>query len=486
VTIEVSPKTIVQVGGTASVQRHVLMQSSSALPVSVAANSTSHAVEDEAVRALRHLLRVEAHIRICGSVEELSVLLVNKMREMVGARTAYFLTLDHGRPHVTKVSGAGELDRNAPVIRWLERELYACPPALGWEKLSPVALRVGPDAAEEEARIFPFAEGYWLPLRYLDFKPELGVLVLAEKAFSEAPIAIGEHLAGAAGHAAIVLARKSPRPKMRLRYRALLYTLCFAAVAAMFYPVPMTALAPMEVVPQDPFVVAAPIDGAIDTIVAAPNSTVKAGEVVVQYVDTVPRNQLQVAEQEVSVAVAKLRQLQQSAFVDESAKRELAQSRAELKLKIAERDFARDTFDKSQIRAAQDGIVIYADRKEWVGKPVVTGQRILEIADESKVELRANLPVAEVLSLKAGARVRAFLNGDPLRPLQATVTSMGHRARMVEGQGLVYIVNAQFDADQPPPRPGVRGTAQLFSDKAPLGYYLFRRPLTWMRQRIGL
>ena len=74
----------------------------------------------------------------------------------------------------------------------------------------------------------------------------------------------------------------------------------------MFYPLPMTALAPMEVVPREPFVVAAPIDGVIDTIVAAPNSMVKTGDVLVQYVDTVPRNQLQVAEQEVSVAEAKL------------------------------------------------------------------------------------------------------------------------------------------------------------------------------------
>ena len=178
--------------------------------------------------------------------------------------------------------------------------------------------------------------------------------------------------------------------------------------------------------------------------------------------------------------------MQQSSFVDEAAKRELAQSRAELKLKVAERDFARDTFNKSQVRAPRDGIVIYSDRKEWVGKPVVTGQRILEIADATKVEMRANLPVADVLNLKPGARVRAFLDGDPLNPVDAKITSASHQARMVEGLGLVYRIEAQFLAGQPLPRPGVRGTAQLFSDKAPLGYYLFRRPLTWLRQKVGI
>ncbi|MGX1739934.1 efflux RND transporter periplasmic adaptor subunit [Bosea sp. NPDC055353] len=442
--------------------------------------------QDAAVASLRHLLRVEGEIRACRSVDELSVLLVNEIRRLTDARGAYFLDLHSGTPRVMKVSGAGELDRNAPGIRWLEKELSARSPVPGWEKASPLTLRTGSAAQEDEGRIFPFSRGYWLPLKFLSEKPAFGILVVSERVFPEGAIALGERLAGTAAHAAVVLVRKSPRHRMRLRYRVPLYVLCAAVVAAMFYPVPMTALAPMEVIPQDAFVIAAPIDGVIDTVVAAPNSTVRTGDVIVRYVDTVPRNQLQVAEQEVSVAEAKLRQLRQSSFVDDSAKRELAQSRAELKLKIAERDFARDTFDKSQIRAARDGIAVYADRKEWVGKPVVTGQRILEIANLDKVELRANLPIAEVLNLKPGARVRAFLNGDPLHPLDAKITSVSHQAQMVEGQGLVYRIDARFDGGQTLPRPGVRGTAQLFSDDAPLGYYLFRRPLTWIRQKVGL
>jgi len=442
--------------------------------------------KDDAVVMLRRLLQTEAEIRACRSVDELGVLLVNEMRKICGAHIAYFLTLSRGKPRVTKVSGSGELDRNAPAICWLERELTTHPPPGGWGKTSPVSLQVGSNASDEEARVFPFVNGYWFPLGHSTRRSDLGVLIVGEQPFSDGHVTIGTRIAQTAGHAVVVLAHRSPKRKIRTSYRLLFYGLGCAALAALFYPVPMTALAPMEVVPQDPYVVAAPVDGVIDTIVAAPNTAVKKGDVIVQYVDTVPRNQLQVAEHEVSVAAAKLRQLQQSSFVDESAKRELAQARAELDLKIAERDYAADTFAQSQVRAPRDGIAVYADRKEWVGKPVATGQRILEIADETKVELRASLPVAEVLNLKPGARVRAFLNGDPLRPLNATVLATSHQAKMVEGQGLVYLIRAKFDPDQSLPRPGVRGTAQLFSDKAPLGYYLFRRPLTWIRQKVGL
>ncbi|SFJ17347.1 HlyD family secretion protein [Phyllobacterium sp. CL33Tsu] len=479
-TIQAAPKTVVRIGGGAGAPTAApIVSNNPNTPV-------AQVPQDDAVAALRHLLRVEGEIRACRSVDELSVLLVNEIRKMTEARIAYFLDIRSGDPRIIKVSGASEIDRNAPAIRWLQKELKTHPPPLGWEKMSPLTLRSGSAAEEHEARTFPFAQAYWLPLSYPNVKPASGVLVVGEQPFQEGQIAIGDRIAGTAAHAATVLVHKVPRHKMRPHLRGLFYLLSIAAIATMFYPVPMTALAPMEVVPQDPFVVAAPIDGVIDNIVAAPNSMVKTGDVVVQYVDTVPRNQLRIAEEEVSVAVAKLRQLQQSSFVDESAKRELAQSRAELKLKIAERDFAQDTFEKSQIRAARDGIVVYADRKEWVGKPVVTGQRILEIADVNKVELRANLPVAEVLNLKPGAPVRAFLDGDPLNPLEATVSSTSQQARMVEGQGLVYRIDGQFDSGRPLPRPGVRGTAQLFSDKAPLGYYLFRRPLTWLRQKVGL
>lgn len=474
-------KTVVPMSGVGVAQRRVAVSASPA-----AAGTADRPSQDDAIASLRHLIRIEADIRACRSVEELGVLLVNELRKMVGAQTAYFLVVHGGKPRITKVSGITEFDHNAPTIRWLEKELAAHPPALGWEVSSRVTLAVGRNAQMEEGRLFPFHHGHWLPLRHQNSKPEVGILLVGDQVVSGALIAIGEHIADTAGHAAVVLVHRSQRPRMRPHYRAILYAFCLGAFAAMFYPVPMTVLAPMEVVPQEPFVVAAPIDGVIEAIAVAPNSVVKAGDLVVRYVDTVPRNEWQVAEQALSVASAKLRQLQQSAFIDESAKRELAQSRAELKLKMAERDFARDTLDKSQIRAARDGIVVYADRKEWVGKPVVTGQRILEIADENKVQLRANLPVGEVLNLKPGASVRAFLNGDPLNPVAAAVTSMSHQARLVEGQGLVYIVNGQFEAGQVPPRPGMRGTAQLFSDKVPLGYYLFRRPMTWLRQKVGL
>lgn len=455
------------------------------------ASASVAAVQDQALAGLRQLLRIEAEIRACQSLAELSVLLVNELSRVMGARQAYYVLRQGDAVRVTQVSGTQSIDRTSPTVRWLEHELAQQKPSGGWAQPGALTLRCGASAADAEARLFPFPQGYWLPTGpagrpKLNAEESQGVLVLAEQAFPENPVTVGQRIAATAAHAARVLVQTPPRKVHSRTWRTIASLIMLATVVALAWPVSMTALAPMEIVPQGAFVVAAPIDGVIDDIVVPPNSPVKAGDLIVRYVDTAPRNQLQIAEREMSVAEAKLRQLQQMIYVDDRAKRELAQARAELALKTAERNFARDTFEKSQIRAPRDGIALFADRKDWTGKPVATGQRILEIADVDHVELRAHLPVGDVLDLKPGARVRGFLDNDPLKPIEATIISMSHQARVVEGLGLTYRVQAQLADGQVLPRPGVRGTAQLFSGTVPFGFYLFRRPLTWARQKAGV
>ncbi len=442
-------------------------------------------VQDVAVFALRRLLHLEAEIRRCTSLEELNTLLVNEVRGVTGARHAYVAEVAGRHVRLTGASGSGGVDRDAPSVRWLEARIAE---AIGGApaRQAPIVLQVGAAATSEEGRAYPFSHLCWLPTYVAGKDCQGGVILAGETPLPDDAITLGLRIAETAAHAARILPHRAPRLSgSRLRLRLTLGA-GLLALLAMAIPVPMSALAPMEVAPRNAHVVAAPIDGVIDEILVPPNAMVKAGEPIVRYVDTAPRNQWQVAERELAVAETRLRQLQQMAFVDDRAKRDLAQARSEVGLKRAERDFARDTSEKSVIRAPRDGLVLYGDRKEWTGRPVSIGQRILELADPADVELRAHLAVADLLDLASGARVRAFLDGDPLRPLDATLIFVSHQARPVEGVGLAYRVLAKFDAGVKPPRPGARGTAQVFGDKAPLGFYLLRRPLVWARQKLGV
>jgi hypothetical protein len=51
---------------------------------------------------------------------------------------------------------------------------------------------------------------------------------------------------------------------------------------------------------------------------------------------------------------------------------------------------------------------------------------------------------------------------------------------------VVYRVTARLDEKRPWLRIGLRGTARIAGDQVPLVFYLFRRPLTALRQMLGV
>lgn len=439
---------------------------------------------DDATAGLRQLLRVEAAMREARDAEELTILALNETRKIARARQMLFADVSpSGVLRLTRVSGLPTLDRDAPVVRWLERALAeAFPPAVVGKRATAF---LSDDRIDEEGGAHPFRHALWTPLSLRGGPPFAAMVALRETAWSEGDIALAERLADTAGHAFATLRASAPRA-VRRRRRLWLALATVAALLALAVKAPMTTLAPAEIVGRDAFVIAAPIDGVIERIAVPPSASVQKGDLLVQYVDTTQRNQFEVARRDVEVAEARLRQVSQASFFDEKARREIAQARAELALKVAERDFARAQYDKTKVRAPRDGIAVYADPKEWVGRPISTGQRIIDLADARQVEIRIDLPVSDVIMLKDGAKTRLFLDSEPLRPIPGRVVGVSYAARQIEGRGLVYRVEARVDEGVEPPRLGARGTAQISGEEAPLGFYLFRRPLAWARQKVGI
>ena len=235
----------------------------------------------------------------------------------------------------------------------------------------------------------------------------------------------------------------------------------------------------------DPFVVAAPIDGTVETVAVNPNTFVKNGQLLFTYNDTELRNRLKLAGQAVSVAEARYQQSLRTSFADVSAKRELSIAQSELALKASEYDYAKDLLDKSQVRAKRDGLVIFADKESWTGRPVAIGERIMRIADPAKVELKVDLPVADSIVLQNKAKVQLYLDSDPLNAVDATVTRTSFHARP-DGDGVLsYRVAAKFEGGGKTPRIGLRGTAKVYGENVSLAYFIFRKPISAIRQWTG-
>ena len=197
-----------------------------------------------------------------------------------------------------------------------------------------------------------------------------------------------------------------------------------------------------------------------------------------RFSDTQNRNALEVSERELQVAEAKWRQVTQSALIDPQAKRELAITEAEYRLKQAERDYAKDLLAKSTVRAPKAGLALFSDKRDFVGRPVQAGQRVMEIADPATAELKINVPVEDAIVLGRGARVRVFLDSDPLHAVDANLLRASFAAKIIEGNVLAFRVDAAFKPGQTPlPRLGIRGTAQMLGRDVPLFVLLFRRPI---------
>ena len=115
----------------------------------------------------------------------------------------------------------------------------------------------------------------------------------------------------------------APRKKLILGSAAILILLGLAI------PVPVTTLAPAEIMAKDPFIITTPIDGVIETIHIKPGTMVEKGAVLATLNDTAYRNEYLLASEEKLVASARYRQASLTSFIDENAKRELAVASAE-------------------------------------------------------------------------------------------------------------------------------------------------------------
>jgi len=434
------------------------------------------------------LLNLERETRQAGSEAELGYLMVNGSRVAVQYRQAILLKRSGRSKHiVSAVSSLSAVDRNSTFVRWMER---LCSQKLKGENLSKVLsfdARTAADEGDLDASSYPFSQIAVLPLQLRDGTVFSHLVFTREKEWDEKSLVAAARLCETYSHAYEAL-QGPKRVKRRLRSRSLLYGVAACViVGAGFLPVPLSVLAPAQVTAADPFVVAAPIDGTIETVEVSPNTRVKAGTPLFTYTDTDLRNRVKLAGQAVSVAEAKYQQNLRTSFSDPRAKRELSIAQSELQLKAGEYDYAQELLSKTRVAAGAAGLVIFADKDTWTGRPVATGERIMRIADPSKVEVTINLPVADSIILEEGAEVELYLDSDPLNPITASLTSASFHAQP-DGEGVLsYRVRAKFPADSKGenPRIGLRGTAKVYGEDVSLGYYLMRKPLSAIRQWTG-
>ncbi|KGK43281.1 hypothetical protein LH51_01220 [Nitrincola sp. A-D6] len=257
-------------------------------------------------------------------------------------------------------------------------------------------------------------------------------------------------------------------------------------VVLMALPVRLSTLAPVQVIPAKPHVVAAPLDGVVEQVLVQPNQMVNQGETLAQLESGELRSEESIAHQELLVTQAELKTVQQSGFMDPRHKSRLAELESQVRLRLLQWERAVDRLEKARIVSDITGVAVLDDPMEWRGRPVKVGERIMLVADPQRVELEIMLPVKDSIVLLSGADIRVFFDNDPIHAWSASLRHAAYEPRQTETQDMAYRLIADLDAQhQTPPRIGLKGTAKIYGDRVSVFFYLFRRPLTSLRQWVG-
>ncbi|AIU87185.1 efflux RND transporter periplasmic adaptor subunit [Pectobacterium odoriferum] len=425
-------------------------------------------------------LDLERQARAANSTEELAYCIVNDSQPLFSFRHAALVI--NGK--VRAVTGVTQPAPHAPFIAFVER---ACTQLSSVDEKALAQCRViQASQLDEQSRkdwqALSAPEALWSPLNDRQGNPFGAIWYAREQPWQSTDQVLAEQLSGAFSHAWLALEPQTPRWRRRARWKIVVPALLL--LACMFIPVRQSVLAPAEVIPHQGRVVAAPLDGVIQSFTVLPNQSVRQGEVLVRFDSTTLKAQADVAERALNVAEAEHRASSQRAFQDADSKARLDFLAAQVAQKRAERDYANALLSRAEIRAERDGIAVFADATRWMGKPVRTGERLMELADPALTALRIELDVGDAIQLQQEAPITLFLDSDPLTPHAALLERIAYESEQTPAGNLAYRLDARFT--DTPPRIGLRGTAKISGDYVPLAVYLFRRPLAVIRQAIGL
>ncbi len=448
---------------------------------------------DPQVQILSTLIQLEHNARHAETIAELGFSMVNETLRLLPYRQALFWSLSQsGKIRIHSVSGTDSPAADAPFIHDLttliKHYLHSQDTDYGRQITA-----INPESVKEANHIlwkkWSLQYVLWCPLIPPDMQLTGGLLLVRDKLWTEGENVLIERALDAYSHAFWSLIRhKSPAIKKLLtfsRLKTVKLIVTTAMLAALFMPVRLSVLAPVEIVPLEPMIVSSPMDGVVKNIHVKPNAQIQNGDLLLSLEDTGIRNKYEVSLKTLDVVKAEYMKAIQKSFKDKESRAQILMLKAEVALKEAEVKYADEILQLSKVSAQKSGIAVYSDQEDWLGKPVAVGQKVMIIANPEKIEAEIMLQVADALNLEPGADIRIFLNIEPDRPISATLKQADYEAKVTPMGELAFRLRASL-TDTKLPRIGLRGTAKIYGKKVTLFYYLLRRPLTATRIAIGI
>lgn len=443
--------------------------------------------EDKNIKIAR-LIGLEKKVREALSKDELNFILVNEIREIIDFTNAFLLKQTPiGTFNVEAISDLAIVDRTAPLVTFIEKIVnhkdhnqpkdiinidiqdFAKKNKLTKNKNLPNILILIPIHSPQKGH-----QGF--------------VAINKESVINDSEIELLKHLSGTFGHAFNSFISTFPIKESIKKYFSgkNKWKTIVIILLIIFFPVSMTTTAPVEVVAKNPSLITAPFNGVIKKIIVNNNDTVESGDLLAVLEDNDLINQYNLAKQTLQVAEKELLRTRQSSFSDNTEKSKLAELQSQVLLKKAEMNYANEKLEMTKILSSINGVAIVENTLDWQGKPVNVGEKIMTIADPNLVEFLIWLPVKDSIIINNKAKVKIFLDINPINSLKGKVLRASYKPYLSPSEVLSYKLVSSLNENQEIPRLGLRGTAKIYGSRVTLFYYLFRKPITYMRQFIGI
>ena len=434
-----------------------------------------------------HLLQLEAELFRSDSLESFSFVLVNQLRRLLPYQQATLWVARSGGMRLMRGSGVEAPDQDAPYLQWLARVANHITKSHP-ERPTVVGRSLFPPKIVQEWDQHSSGDMLAIPLWSVERKIVGLLLLVRPSPWREEEQLVVERFAEAA---AVVMGLHLRKQQWRTRVKEwgqggwLKRSIWVALLASLFViPVRLSALAPAEIVAANPFTITAPMEGVVESILVEPNQQVEEGQLLLQLDEKGLKSQLQIEIEGAQVAEAELLRASQKAFEDHSGDQVRA-LRSRLRQHQARVEWVRQQIQQVDIRAPISGVVVDAETHGWKGRPVRTGEKILTLANPRQIEVEMWLPVEDLLPINHSEMIDLYLYRHGNQKSHVRLKRIGYQPEQSPQGVLSYRVIATVERDAAKYRIGERGSARVYGPERSLFFYLFRKPIFWIRSWMG-
>lgn len=274
--------------------------------------------------------------------------------------------------------------------------------------------------------------------------------------------------------------------KTHFRKKKFWYTVVLTTLILLFaIRIPLRVAAPLEIVPEKPLVITAPLDGIVAEVMVKPGQLVKTGDLLFDYDKRVPLDELKSAMKQVDISQAEADRAATLGLSDPKSLTELEVYKLKLQKDKIALELAESQVAKLDVKAPESGIVMVDDPEEWRGKPVKIGEKVLTLSDPAKTKLKIWVPESDNVIIDPKREINVILNVSPDRELHAKLDYISFESHIGEGDVPAFLAEAFWETPPEDIKLGLKGTAILYGQNVSLFYFIVRKPWSAFRRFTG-